>query len=87
MSQARLLHHVSPSRPTSLFSVVGSISSWLEASKAEQRRLYPGGVVEVENPEHNDFLKLRPVLMWCRLFPCGSAWGGGRTSSGVPLSP
>lgn len=30
-------------------------------------RLYPWGVVEVENPEHNDFLKLRTMLVWVSL--------------------
>ena len=31
--------------------------------KKARGRLYPWGVVEVENPEHNDFLKLRTMLI------------------------
>ncbi|KAL1785323.1 Septin-2 [Sigmodon hispidus] len=31
--------------------------------KKVRGRLYPWGVVEVENPEHNDFLKLRTMLI------------------------
>ncbi|NWU66131.1 SEPT2 protein, partial [Pterocles burchelli] len=45
------------------FCVVGS-SRLIEAKGKKVRgRLYPWGVVEVENPEHNDFLKLRTMLI------------------------
>ncbi|KAJ8375212.1 hypothetical protein SKAU_G00057920 [Synaphobranchus kaupii] len=45
------------------FAVVGS-NQKIEAQGKEVRgRLYPWGVVEVENTEHNDFLKLRTMLI------------------------
>ncbi|KAJ7324943.1 hypothetical protein JRQ81_017963 [Phrynocephalus forsythii] len=45
------------------FCVVGS-NQLIEAKGRKVRgRLYPWGVVEVENPEHNDFLKLRTMLI------------------------
>uniref|UniRef100_H0XNL6 Septin n=1 Tax=Otolemur garnettii TaxID=30611 RepID=H0XNL6_OTOGA len=45
------------------FSVVGSNQLIEAKGKKVRGRLYPWGVVEVENPEHNDFLKLRTMLM------------------------
>uniref|UniRef100_A0A8C5KXC4 Septin-7 n=1 Tax=Jaculus jaculus TaxID=51337 RepID=A0A8C5KXC4_JACJA len=45
-----------------LFSVVGS-NQLIEAKGKVRGRLYPWGVVEVENPEHSDFLKLRTMLI------------------------
>ncbi|XP_031224861.1 septin-2 [Mastomys coucha] len=35
----------------------------LPDAESDEGRLYPWGVVEVENPEHNDFLKLRTMLI------------------------
>lgn len=46
------------------FAVVGSNQQIEAKGKKVRGRLYPWGVVEVENPEHNDFLKLRTMLMW-----------------------
>lgn len=45
------------------FAVVGSNQQIEAKGKKVRGRLYPWGVVEVENPEHNDFLKLRTMLM------------------------
>lgn len=45
------------------FAVVGSNQQIEAKGKKVRGRLYPWGVVEVENPEHNDFLKLRIMLM------------------------
>ncbi|CAD7670261.1 unnamed protein product [Nyctereutes procyonoides] len=45
------------------FSVVGSNQLIEAKGKKVRGRLYPWGVVEVENPEHNDFLKLRTMLI------------------------
>ena len=45
------------------FSVVGS-SQLIEAKGKEVRgHLYPWGILEVENPEHQNLLKLRTVLL------------------------
>lgn len=46
------------------FAVVGSNQQIEAKGKKVRGRLYPWGVVEVENPEHNDFLKLRTMLMY-----------------------
>lgn len=43
--------------------MVGSNQQIEAKGKKVRGRLYPWGVVEVENPEHNDFLKLRIMLM------------------------
>uniref|UniRef100_A0A674D0Q3 Zgc:63587 n=1 Tax=Salmo trutta TaxID=8032 RepID=A0A674D0Q3_SALTR len=45
------------------FSVIGSNQLIEVKGKKIRGRLYPWGVVEVENPEHNDFLKLRTMLV------------------------
>ncbi|EPQ05643.1 Septin-2 [Myotis brandtii] len=45
------------------FSVVGSHQLIEAKGKKVRGRLYPWGVVEVENPEHKDFLKLRTMLI------------------------
>lgn len=45
------------------FAVVGS-NTVIEVRGQKMRgRLYPWGVVEVENPEHCDFIKLRTLLV------------------------
>ena len=46
------------------FAIVGSTQMIEVKGKSVRGRLYPWGVVEVENPEHCDFLKLRTMLMW-----------------------
>jgi len=43
--------------------VIGSNQLIEVKGKKIRGRLYPWGVVEVENPEHNDFLKLRTMLV------------------------
>ncbi|XP_043926729.1 septin-2-like [Protopterus annectens] len=45
------------------FCVVGSNQLIETKGKKVRGRLYPWGAVEVENPEHNDFLKLRTMLI------------------------
>lgn len=45
------------------FAVVGSTQMIEVRGKKVRGRLYPWGVVEVENPEHCDFLKLRTMLI------------------------
>nr|XP_039256952.1 septin-2B-like isoform X2 [Styela clava] len=55
--QTRLLRESIP------FAVVGSTQLIEVKGKKVRGRLYPWGVVEVENPEHCDFLKLRTMLI------------------------
>nr|CAB3265979.1 septin-2B [Phallusia mammillata] len=45
------------------FAVVGSTQMIEVKGKKVRGRLYPWGVVEVENPDHCDFLKLRTMLI------------------------
>lgn len=45
------------------FAVCGSTTLLEVKGKKVRGRLYPWGVVEVENPEHCDFIKLRTMLM------------------------
>ena len=45
------------------FAVVGSCQTIEVRGKKVRGRLYPWGVIEIENPEHNDFVKLRTMLM------------------------
>merc|ERR1712168_140140 len=45
------------------FAVVGSTQMIEVKGKSVRGRLYPWGVVEVENPDHCDFLKLRTMLI------------------------
>lgn len=45
------------------FAVVGSSESFEVNGKKVRGRRYPWGVVEVENPDHCDFIKLRTMLM------------------------
>ena len=45
------------------FAVVGSTQTFEVRGKKVRGRLYPWGVVEIENMEHNDFVKLRTMLM------------------------
>lgn len=53
-----------PSQASIPFAVIGSNQLIEVKGKKIRGRLYPWGVVEVENPEHNDFLKLRTMLVW-----------------------
>jgi len=45
------------------FAVVGSNAVLEVKGKKVRGRAYPWGVVEVENPEHSDFVKLRTMLI------------------------
>lgn len=45
------------------FAVCGSTTLLEVKGKKVRGRLYPWGVVEVENPEHCDFIKLRTMLI------------------------
>ena len=45
------------------FAVVGSNQVIEIRGRKVRGRMYPWGVVEVENPEHCDFIKLRTMLM------------------------
>lgn len=45
------------------FAVIGSNTIIEVRSRKVRGRMYPWGVVEVENPEHCDFIKLRTMLM------------------------
>jgi len=45
------------------FAVIGSNTVIEVKSRRVRGRMYPWGVVEVENPEHCDFIKLRAMLM------------------------
>jgi len=45
------------------FAVIGSNTVIEVRSRRVRGRMYPWGVVEVENPEHCDFIKLRAMLM------------------------
>ena len=47
------------------FSIVGSNTLLEVNGKRVRGRLYPWGVVEVENKEHCDFVKLRNMLIRC----------------------
>ena len=46
------------------FAVIGSNTVIEVKSRRVRGRMYPWGVVEVENPEHCDFIKLRAMLMY-----------------------
>lgn len=46
------------------FAVCGANSLIEVKGRKVRGRSYPWGVVEVENPEHNDFIKLRSMLVW-----------------------
>jgi len=45
------------------FAVSGSANCIEVKGKKVRGRLYPWGVVEIENPEHSDFVKLRTMLI------------------------
>merc|ERR1712168_1330728 len=45
------------------FAIVGSTQMIEVKGKSVRGRLYPWGVVDVENPEHCDFMKLRTILI------------------------
>lgn len=50
-------------RATMPFAVVGSNATIEVQGKKVRGRRYPWGVVEVENPKHSDFVKLRTMLI------------------------
>jgi septin 2 len=45
------------------FAVCGAGQQLEVRGRRVRGRLYPWGVVEVENPDHCDFIKLRTMLM------------------------
>jgi len=45
------------------FAVIGSNTVIEVRGRKMRGRMYPWGVVEVENPEHSDFIKLRTLLV------------------------
>lgn len=45
------------------FAVTGSTTTIEAKGKKLRGRVYPWGVVEIENPEHSDFIKLRNMLI------------------------
>jgi len=45
------------------FAIVGSTDTYEVKGKQVRGRLYPWGVVEIENPLHSDFILLREMLM------------------------
>ena len=45
------------------FAVVGSNQTIEVRGKKVRGRMYPWGVVEIENIEHNDFVRLKTMLM------------------------
>jgi len=45
------------------FAVSGSTTSIEAKGRKVRGRVYPWGVVEIENPEHSDFIKLRNMLI------------------------
>uniref|UniRef100_A0A1Y1KGQ8 Septin-type G domain-containing protein n=3 Tax=Photinus pyralis TaxID=7054 RepID=A0A1Y1KGQ8_PHOPY len=45
------------------FAVVGSNTTLEVAGRKVRGRQYPWGVVDVENPKHSDFIKLRTMLI------------------------
>lgn len=49
------------------FAVCGATTLLEVKGRKVRGRLYPWGVVEVENPDHCDFIKLRTMLMWVSL--------------------
>jgi len=46
------------------FAVVGSNTVIEVRGRKMRGRMYPWGVVEVENPDHCDFIKLRTLLVF-----------------------
>lgn len=50
------------------FAIVGSEEEIMINGQAIRGRRYPWGVVEVDNPQHSDFTRLRgALLMWVSL--------------------
>ena len=56
-------HQVANLRQSIPFAVCGANAMVEVAGKKVRGRQYPWGVVEVENPEHCDFVKLRSMLI------------------------
>ncbi len=50
------------------FAVCGANTLIEVKGRKVRGRQYPWGVVEVENPEHCDFIKLRTMLMYAYMF-------------------
>ena len=50
------------------FAIVGSEEEIVVAGNPVRGRRYPWGIVEVDNPQHSDFSRLRgALLMWVYL--------------------
>jgi cell division control protein 11 len=45
------------------FAIVGSEEEVEVDGELVRARIYPWGIVEVENPDHSDFLRLREALL------------------------
>lgn len=49
------------------FAIVGSEKKFTINGESVRGRAYPWGVVEVENPQHSDFARLRQALLMTHL--------------------
>lgn len=47
------------------FSIVGSEEEVEIDGQPVRARIYPWGIVEVDNPKHSDFSRLRGALLGC----------------------
>lgn len=47
------------------FAIIGSEEEIMVGGTAVRGRRYPWGIVEVDNPEHSDFSRLRSALLLC----------------------
>ena len=60
------------------FAIVGANQVIEIRGRKVRGRMYPWGVVEVENPDHCDFIKLRTMLVYVLMGGglCWYSWGG-----------
>lgn len=49
------------------FAIVGSEEKFMINGENVRGRRYPWGIVEVENPDHSDFARLRQALLMTHL--------------------
>jgi len=63
MTQLLCIPQVKQLKEAVPFAVCGANQLLEVRGKTVRGRFYPWGVVEVENPEHCDFIKLRTMLM------------------------
>jgi cell division control protein 11 len=45
------------------FAIVGSEEEFMINGDSVRGRRYPWGIVEVDNPDHSDFIRLRQALL------------------------